>query len=104
MNPSSEKAVSSAPEFAGILRKRLEDKPIKQVAVEAACDASLMGKFLSGQAALKLPAIEKLMTLAELKAVVINRVCVRQHEIEMLRRLYAVVSDNAPWLLNEAEA
>ncbi len=63
-----------------------------------------MGKFLSCQATLKWPAIAKLIAAAGSNALFINRVCMRQNEIEMLRRLYAVVSDNAPWLLNEAEA
>ncbi len=76
----------------------------KKLAVQADCEAFLMEKCLCVQAELKSQAIETLMTLAELKALVINRVCVRQHEIEMLRRLYAVVSDKATWLLNEAEA
>lgn len=103
MSTSSQSTISSAPEIAGILRKRLEAKPIKDLAVDVGYDASHIGKFLEGTAALKLGHIEKLMSAADLKVVDRNRTCVRPEEIRYLRALYARVQEHASWLLDEGE-
>ena len=99
----SPQAASSAPDFAGTLRKRLEEHPHKVIAAEAGIDASHVGKVLNGTAALKLDDVAKLVRLAGLKAVDASRTCVRTEEIAFLRRLYRVVSDHAPWLLNQGD-
>lgn len=51
--------------------------------------------------------IEPVMKIAAhlgLKLVDAGRICVPAGEIEMLRATYARVSEQAPWLLNEAES
>lgn len=103
MSASSPVASSSAPDFVGILRNRLEALPHKVIAAETKIDASHLGKALLGTAALKLSDVARLMALAQLKAVDSTRVCVRAEEIALLRRVYALVNDQAPWLLNMEE-
>lgn len=77
--------------------------PHKVIAAEAGIDASHVGKVLAGTAALKLDDVSKLIRLAGLKAVDAGRVCVRAEEIAFLRRMYRVVSEQAPWLLDEGD-
>lgn len=104
MPPSIQTPASTAPDFAGTLRRRLEHIPGKVLAVELAYDESHIGKFLKGGAALTLPHVSKLMELAKLKAVDQARTCIRKEEVQYLRSLYARVQEQAPWLLDEAEA
>lgn len=50
--------------------------------------------------------VEPVMKLAArlgLKVVDENRECIPRAEAEMLRRVYAVVSAHAPWLLTESD-
>lgn len=96
--------VSTPPDFAGTLRKRLENVAGKVLAVELAYDESHIGKFLKGHAALTLPHVSKLMEVAGLKAVDKTRVCTRPEEVRYLRALYARVQEHAPWLLDEEES
>lgn len=103
MSASSAGAVSSAPEFVGILRNRLELLPTKEIAIDTSIDPSHLGKALAGHAALKLSDVSKLVRVANLKLVDASRVCVRRDEIAFLRHLYAVVTDHAPHLLNEVD-
>lgn len=104
MGTSQQGPVSSTPEFAGILRKRLEELPRKDVAVETRIDPSLLGKFVGGTAALKLDDVSAVMRAVGLKAVDKDRVCVRRDELRYLRGLYARVQEHAPGLLDEDEA
>lgn len=103
MPASQQGPASSTPEFAGILRNRLENVPHKDVAADTRIDASLLGKFISGKGALTLDDVSSLMKAIGLKAVDVSRVCVRKEEITFLRRVYSVVSDLAPHLLHEAD-
>lgn len=98
---ASGKAASSAPEFAGILRQRLEALAHKAVALEASVDASLLGKFLAGNAAMKIEDVSALVRIAGLKAVDQGRTCVPRAEIEFLRKAYRRLCDLAPWVLDE---
>ena len=104
MSGSSALPNSSAQEFVGILRNRLENMATKVVAAEIDVDASHVGKVLRGTAALTLNDTTKLIKLAGLKVVDQQRTCVRPDEIAYLRQLYARVATQAPWLLNEDEA
>lgn len=103
MSPCCKPPDSRALEFAGILRNRLEAMPNKVVALEIKVDASHVGKVLAGTAALKLDDVGKLLALSRLKVVDDSRVCVRQEEIDFLRRMYTVVCQQAPHLLNEGD-
>lgn len=93
-----------APEFDGILRKRLEAVAVKDLAADTLIDASQLSKFILGHAALKLDDVSKLVKRVELKVVDVNRVCIRREELAFLRRVHALVNEHAQWLLNEAEA
>lgn len=104
MNASNQSHVPAAPEFDGILRKRLEAVAVKDLAADTLIDASQLSKFLLNHAALKLDDISKLVKRADLKAVDVTRVCVRREELAFLRRVHALVNEHAQWLLNEAEA
>ena len=104
MTASQHQHVPAAPEFDGILRKRLESVAVKDLAADTMIDASQLSKFILGHAALKLDDVSKLVKRADLKAVDKNRVCVRKEELAFLRRVHALVNEHAQWLLNEAEA
>lgn len=104
MSPSNLHAVPAAPEFDGILRKRLEAVAVKDLAADTNIDASQLSKFLLNHAALKLDDVSKLVKRAELKAVDVSRVCVRREELAFLRRVHALVNEHAPCLLNESES
>jgi hypothetical protein len=104
MEPVNTAAVSTAPDFAGVLRRRLDHVPGKVLASELAYDESHIGKFLNGTGAMTLRHVAKLVEIAKLKAVDADRTCVRKAEIQYLRELYARVQSQAPWLLDEAEA
>lgn len=104
MSASQQRAVSTAPEFDGILRKRLEAVPIKDLAADTRIDASHLSKFILGHAALKLDDVSKLVKRVDLKTVDVNRVCIRREELAFLRRVHAIVIEHAQWLLDEAEA
>lgn len=92
------------PEFSSVLTNRLNSIAIKVLAAETQIDDSLVSKFIRNAGALKLTDVSKLVRAAELKAVDLNRRCVRPDELAYLRGLYARVNDQAPWLLDEDEA
>lgn len=46
----------------------------------------------------------QIMAHAGLKIVDVSRTCVPTTEIDLLRKVYARVSEQAPWLLQESEA
>lgn len=48
--------------------------------------------------------VMKLLAQLGLKVVDVDRECIPRSEASMLRRAYAVTSEHAPWLLNEADA
>lgn len=101
MSPSSAQAGSSAPEFDGILRNRLEREPVKVIAADTDIDPSLLGKFLKGTAALQIDDVAKLIRRAGLKAVDQRRTCVDPGYLNFLRRLAQRVESHASWLLTE---
>jgi hypothetical protein len=103
MTASHQPGDSRTTDFAGIVRRRLENVLNKVISAETGIDASHLSKVLAGRGAITLDATAKLLNLAGLKAVDQNRICVRPDEIDYLRKLYARVSEQAPWLLNEAE-
>lgn len=103
MSESSPQFGPSALGFAGTLRHRLELVPHKSVAIDAQVDASQLGKFLAGNAALRLEDIESLVKIAGLKVVDAKRVCVKAEELAFLRRVYATVVEQVPHLLQEDE-
>lgn len=73
---------------------------------DASSFAAAMGVSESTISRLKNEHAESLCTLmahAGLKIVDQERTCVRPAELELLRKVYARVSEQAPWLLDEAE-
>lgn len=76
---------------------------LKVLSADTDIDASLLGKFLRGQAALQIDDVAKLVRAAGLKAVDVKRTCVDPGYLGFLRRLASRVEERSPWMLTEDE-
>lgn len=78
---------------------------LEVLSAEALLDPAAISRFLNGKVggAMSAAQIGRLMSACSLKFVASDRVCVSQHELDMLRRCYAMVILKAPELLAESE-
>lgn len=106
MNASSEIAASNSLESrCGLLVQRIEGFKGEQLANEAIIDSATLSRFVNGKVGggLSLAQFERLLTATRLKMVDEKRTTVLRDELAMLRRVYALVVQHAPELLEERD-
>lgn len=103
MTASEQNHAQASLDPLGILLNRIQLGKLETSAAAISGDISELSKFVNGKGALTGKKISGLLTAHGLKVVDSSRLCLRREEVAMLRRVYAIVVDQAPHLLNEIE-